>query len=146
MEAERQAWLEENEKRKQQEYLDNVGKMDAQYDALPQYFKDRIDRFRANNDRFRIDYEGYELFCCEQAVIIANALKSSEAVKEFNDLKWEEQFKAVPEISHDHSGNTFGCSVQLAYWYLKEPEVVAKLHGALSPLVGSKEYGDVKKD
>lgn len=49
-------------------------------------------------------------------------------------------------ISEGHSGNTFGMACRLAYLYLTEPENVIKLHGALAPLVGSKEYGCVPRD
>lgn len=143
LEAERVEWLRKNEEEKQQKFKDNVSEMDKQYDALPKCFQERIDRFRANNDRFRLDYESYELFCCEQAVAIANGCKSAAGVEEFRKLTWEEQLKRVPELSDGHSGNTFGCAVHLAYWYLQQPENVVKIHGALAPLVGSKEYGCV---
>ena len=141
LDAEREAWLKKNEEDKQRRFAENVDKMDAQYQALPDYFKARIDRFRANNSSFRVDFEDYELFCCEQAVIIANALKTPENVENWSNS--DNRFELVPELSHDHTGNTMGCSTSLAYWYLKEPEAVQKIHGALSPLVGSKAYGDV---
>lgn len=145
LEADRIEWLRKNEEYKQQKFKDSVAEMDKQYDALPECFKKRIDKFRANNDRFRIDYEGYELFCCEQAIEIANGCKTANAVKEFSKLDWEQQLKQVPNLSDGHSGNTFGASVNLAYWFLEQPENVVKMHGALSPLVGSEEYGDTTK-
>lgn len=145
LETERLEWLRKNEEEKQQRYKDNVATMDEQYNALPKCFQERIDKFRANNDRFRIDYESYELFCCEQAIVIANGCKTTEGIKEFADKKWDEQLKQVPELSDGHSGNTFGAACHLAYWYLSNPENVVKMHGALSPLVGSDEYGDVAR-
>lgn len=145
LEDERIEWLRKNEEEKQQKFKDNVAEMDRQYNALPKCFQERIDKFRANNDRFRIDYEGYEVFCCEQAVEIAKGCKTAAAVKKFSKLKWEQQLKKVPKLSDGHSGNTFGASVHLAYWFLEQPDNVVKMHGALSPLVGSKEYGDVEK-
>jgi hypothetical protein len=141
LEKARQKWLKDNEDRKQREFTENKAEMDKRYNSLPDCFKKRIDKFRANNDRFRIDYENYELFCCEQAVLIANACKSKEAVKDFKAKKWDEQLKLVEGLSDGHSGNTFGCACSLAYWYLEQPENVTKMHGALSPLVGSEEYG-----
>jgi hypothetical protein len=51
----------------------------------------------------------------------------------------------VPGFDDDHSGNTFGCSVKLALLSLEQPEGVVLIHGALSPLVGSKEYGCVPR-
>ena len=143
LEAERVEWLRNNEERKQQKYKDNVSEMDKQYNALPKCFQERIDKFRANNDRFRIDYESYELFCCDQAILIANACKTKEEVQVFKDKDWDKQLKQVKGLSDGHSGNTFGVACILAYWYLEQPENVVKMHGALSPLVGSEEYGDV---
>ena len=145
LEAERLEWLRKNEEEKQQRLKDNVAKMDEQYNALPKCFRERIDKFRTNNERFRIDYESYEVFCCEQAVVIANACKTPEEIQAFAKKSWEEQLKQVPELSDGHSGNTFGASCHLAHWYLLNPENVVKMHGALSPLVGSNEYGDVAR-
>lgn len=142
LEAERLDFFRKEEERKQETFLKNETKMDAQYDALPIVFKKRIDRFRNNNKRFRIDFEPYELFCCEQAIIIANVCKTADEVEAFSKKEYNEQKAQVTEISDDHSGNSFSCSVHLAYWYLKELNMVYKLHGALSPLVGSDEYGD----
>jgi len=143
LEAERIEWLRKNEEEKQRRYKDSVVQMDKQYSALPKCFQERIDKFRANNERFRVDYEAYELFCCEQAVFIANACKTPEMVQEFKAKNWHEQILQVPELSDGHSGNTFGASCALAYWYLTSPENVLKVNGALSPLVGSVEYGEV---
>lgn len=141
LEAARQKWLTDNENKKQQDFIDNKEKLDSEYDALPDFFKQRIDKFRANNARFRIDYESYELFCCTQAVLIADACKIPEAVQDFKGLEWSKQMELVPGLSDGHSGNTFGCAVSLAYHYLSNPENVVKVSGALSPLVGSSEYG-----
>lgn len=119
LEAERAEWLRKNEEEKQQKVKDNKSKMDEQYNALPKCFQERIDKFRTNNDRFRIDYEGYELFCCEQAVVIAKGCKTPEAVQKFGKKEWAEQLKQVPELSDGHSGNTFGASVHLALLVLR---------------------------
>jgi len=142
LEAERIEWLRKNEEEKQQKFKDNVAEMDAKYEALPKCFKDRIDKFRTNNERFRIDYEGYEVFCCEQAVVIAEGCKTPEGIQEFAKKDWKEQLKQVPGLDGGHSGNTFGAACRLAHFYLSNPENVVKMHGALSPLVGSAEYGD----
>lgn len=50
-------------------------KLDADYEALPQVFKDRIDRFRHNNESFREEFESYEMFCCTEAVKLAEAAR-----------------------------------------------------------------------
>lgn len=143
LEIERTEWLDNHEKEKQQRFLDHKEKMDEDYNSLPDVFKKRIDKFRNNNPRFRIDYEEYEVFCCKEAIKIAEYCKTPEKVEEFSNLKWKDQVKAG--ISDRHSGNTFGCSVQLAYQYLNEKENIPLVYGALSPLVGSEEYGDIDK-
>jgi len=130
------------EKEKNDRFLKEVKSLDKKYLKLPQCFKDRIDRFRKNNDRFRVDFESYELFCCEQAVVIAKACKTPAGVAEFGKMEWKDQMNKVKKLSRDHSGNTFGMSTQLAYWYLQQPDVVVKAHGSLAALVGSAEYGD----
>lgn len=145
LESDRVEWLRKNEEDKQQRFKDGVAEMDKQYDSLPKCFQERIDKFRSNNERFRIDFESYELFCCEQAVLIANACKTVEAIEAFKKMQWEQQLKKVPGLSDGHSGNTFGCACYLAYWYLSNPENVQRVNGALSPLVGSVEYGDVAR-
>ncbi len=118
--------------------------LDARYDALPQVFRERIDKFRNNNPDFRWKFESYEMFCCEQAVLFAAALKTGDAIRSFRQLPWDDQKRAVPGLSDDHSGNTFGCACSLAAYYVERPEGVVKSYGALAPLVGSKEYGCVK--
>jgi len=145
----------------------NKIKLDEKYQKLFKVFQQRIDRFRANNPDFRWKYESYEIFCCEQAMIIVKAveerlkraaLKKCLNTRRFikflpnikllilnklNNLPYEKQKQAIPEISDDHSGNTFGCSMTLAALYLSDcPHNIVRLHGALSPLVGSEEYGD----
>ena len=144
LEQERKEWLENNEKEKEKRFEEQKEEMDKDYESLPVEFQRRIDRFRKNNPRFRVDYESYELFCCKEAVKIAGALKTPKAIVKFKKLKYDKQKKMVA-ISDDHSGNTFGCAVMLAYWYVKEKENVVKMHGALSPLVGNEAYGDIEK-
>lgn len=65
----------------------------------------------------------YNIFCCQQAIIIANALETKERIVEFHKADWEEQMKMVPMISSDHSGNTFGMSCRLALCYLPQLKV-----------------------
>jgi hypothetical protein len=85
------------------------------------------------------------MFVCTQAVLIADKLKTPEAIKEWKKLEYGKQQAQVPGLSDDHSGNTFGAACYLASIYLQEPESVVEVHGALSPLVGSIAYGDVPK-
>jgi len=140
------AWLKSNERKQKLKFSKNRLSLNQQYDSLPDVFKRRIDRFRSNNPDFRWKYESYEMFTCKEAIKIANALDDSFDPAEFYKLSFKEQNKLVPDLSDEHSGNTFGMALQLAYLYKTNPEGVAQIHGALAPLVGSKEYGDISAD
>lgn len=149
----------DNERRAQFER--DRDEMDAQYDALPEIFRQRVDKFRANNPDFRWRFESYELFTCEEAVKIADWLCGStwapgtmdvaaatNAMAVFHGESFEFQQERAG-LSGGHSGNTFGMACRLATLYATgtdaedgTPAVVA-LHGALAPLVGSDEYGCV---
>ncbi len=142
LEQEHEIWCENYEKEKKERFEKEKSQLDQDYESLPDVFKKRIDKFRKNNPKFRADYEAYEMFCCKEAIKIANALKTSEAIQKFHDLSWEEQIKLV-DIDKEHSGNTFGCACVLALAYLDAPERIIDARGSLSPLVGSKEFGDL---
>ncbi len=139
-EQDHKAWCRKNDREKETTLKKNLKKMDAEYDALPDIFKKRIDAFRANNPNFRRDYEGYEMFCIKEAIKIANAVKDPTKIDEFYHKPFEEQAK-MAGIDDGHSGNTFGCACNLALDYLTNPSVVPKVHGALAPVVGCKAYG-----
>jgi len=134
-----------------QEFEKSKTELDTKYNALPDVFQRRIDKFRRNNPDFRWKYESYEMFVCTEAVKIAEALKTVDAIRSwsgvgnlFNMLPYKEPRKQVP-ISDDHSGNTLNMAILLACLYIENPEGVQRLHGALAPLVGSKEYGCIPK-
>lgn len=141
LEQDRLKELAEIQLKEEAEFEENREQMDKDYAALPEVFRQRIDIFRNANEDFRKKFEKYELFCCRQAVAIAKRLKDPEKIEEWRDLEWDERVKQVPELEDGHSGNTFGTAVGLAFWYLKDPTQVPNLHGALTPLVGCKEYG-----
>ena len=145
LEAEEIARKKAQREKELSEFEENKAELNRRYNALPEIFRQRIDRFRRNNPDFRIKFEPYELYCCEEAIKIAVACEDYPRVEAFNAMSYETQKLVVPTLDDGHSGNTFGCSVKLAYWYLKQPENVVKLHGALSPLVGSVAYGDIDK-
>jgi len=164
LEQEHAAWVENNKTEKEKKFTENKDKMDAQYNSFPDVFKRRIDKFRTNNPNFRVDYEEYELFCCGQALAIANGLTNDQHLASIPDAShWvsmttSDRFTAfdkaktglknqvVPEFDGGyHSGNTYGMSMQLAFQYITEPENVVKMHGALATLVGSEEYGCVPR-
>lgn len=172
-----------DDRQKAERFERDRARLDAEYDALPQVFKDRIDRFRGNNPTFRPDFESYEMFVCTEAVKLAERAREAVAAGDYADeveafwadtekvklaefdaapespeLRWlfwawalhtkafeydYEKHKAVTGIADGHSGNTAGAAISLARIYIEAPEYVAQKHGALSPLVGSKAYGDV---
>lgn len=62
--------------------------------------------------------EKYNLFACEEAIKIAKSLKTKDNIIAFHKYSSEDQFKMVPDLSDDHSGNTFVLSCKLAISYL----------------------------
>jgi len=110
--------------------------------ALPEMLRLRVKRFRAiGENAWRHDHEPYELFCCEQAVVISEAVLTVEELQAFAGLPWEAQKRRVPKLDEGHSGNTFGASCALARALLERPDLLPKMHGALCPLVGCEAYG-----
>lgn len=59
----------------------------------------------------------YNMFCCRQAVIFAEALITVENIKKFKEMGVDEQKALVPGMDDGHSGNTFGmsCALVMAY-------------------------------
>ena len=131
----------ESNRKKRAEAQAKSQETEARYRALPEVFRRRLDRFRAGNPDFWWNYQDYELFCCEQAVSIAAAMKEPDAVPAFTKLQWKQQKLVVPALSDQHSGNTFGMACRLAHWFLTHPENVVLEHGAMVPLVGCVDYG-----
>lgn len=68
----------------------------------------------------------YNLFCCEQAVLISETLKEKERIIEFHKSDWEKQKEMVPSLSEEHSGNTFQMSCRLAISYLPEMKTIIR--------------------
>jgi hypothetical protein len=124
-ELKHQKWVEKYDNDKREDFEKNKSKMDQDYDSLPDNFKKRIDRFRDKDPNFRVDSESYEVFCCKEAIKIAEALKTPERIKEFRDATtWEAQKEMVPTIDDGHSGNTFGGACNLALWHVTDPECI----------------------
>lgn len=188
LDAEHALYVASYDRKKREVYEREKGKLNEQYESLPQVFKDRIERFRKNNPDFSTNYESYEMFSCTEAVKIAEvAFKSvdkhlhDDEVDAFwsdseklslasypNDEPWTEpenkylrwllwawaihskafdydyaRHRELTGLSDGHSGNTAGMALSLARLYIESPEYVSKMHGALSTLVGSEEYGDI---
>ena len=131
---------EAQDRERREEADKNRPEIQAKIRALPQPFQDRINGFLSHNPDFEWTHLPYELFVCEQAVLIAG-LGSVAEIEKFNKAGWEAQKRQVPALSSDHSGNTFGSACVLAARYLDSREDLPKIHGALCPLVGCKDYG-----
>lgn len=109
--AEYVRWLADHDRRKREEFAREKPDLDGRYDALPAPLKARIDRFRGEAADFRIDAEGYELFCCAEAAKFAQAARDAvetgadaDAVNDFwarSDREagtvWEKE-PDVPEV------------------------------------------------
>jgi len=92
------------------------------------------------------------MFCCEQAVVIAEKMRSyfhrkdvaKEALKEFGSLPWEKQKSVVPELLDEHSGHsgaTIRRSLELAGHFLSNhPQRVRIFHGSVIPIAGPEMY------
>lgn len=165
--AEHKAWVKKKNREDKAKFEENKVAMDKAYDKLPEIFRKRIDRFRSNNPDFRWQFENYEVFCCQQAVIIAKAVRKlflkytkTDQTLTTETIDYDKYFRMFDNLSeykktriaygyarNEHSGNTFSCSMILARLYLSEyPENVIRAHGALSPLVGSLKYGDITEE
>lgn len=152
-EAARLQDIVDKEARDRARFEADKAKLDAAYDALPETFRERIDKFRKTNPDFRWQFEAYEMMCCTDAVRIARYCSvnriatefegdeptAADNVAAFGKLPYEEQKKAG--IDEGHSGNSFGFAVRLAHWYVTDPGNVVAEHGALTPLVGCVTYG-----
>lgn len=127
--VERVSWLAQYDRDKRERFAKERVQMDARYEALSPKLKARIDRFRSEQADFRIDSEGYEMYACVDADVIANYLRSrvdagedaDAVVTEFYDLPWDEQMKIG--LQEGHSGNTFGGACALARRLLKGLDV-----------------------
>jgi predicted secreted acid phosphatase len=126
-----------------EKFKKNRSILNEKYNNLPSIFKTRINKFRKNNPYFRVEFEQAEMFVIEQAIEVLKVIKDVDKLQEFADLDFKKQKKLVPNIDSGHSGNTFGITMKLAYWYLKDINSVPKVPGAMEYLVGSKDYGGI---
>lgn len=129
------------------QFAENREDRDERIEALPQVFQDRLLRFRRNNPNFRIEYEPYELTCCEEAAAIAEWARSERPddplslIVEAMEAGWERRSEMYEPLHDGHSGNTMGVAWKLAHQYLDDPDLVEFRHGAMAVLVGCEEYG-----
>jgi hypothetical protein len=120
-------------------YEQKRAEFDARVAALPEALRDRVERFRAlGGNSWRYEFEPYELFCCEQGAVIAEALGDGRIAdgKTFCDLDFKEQQAIVPKLSDQHSGNTFFSAVRLARILMERPDWAIRVHGSMCALTG----------
>lgn len=116
--AKRVAWLAQYDRDQRARLERGAEKRATDYAALPESLKARIDRFVEAIPDFWLNGD-YELFCCTEAVKIAEHLRprveagedAEAVVRSFYEQPWDEQAKV---ISDQHSGGTFGGACSLA--------------------------------
>jgi len=141
-ETARVAAIEESQRQKRAEFEPKRESFMARVEALPEGFRERMRGFIATSPSWAWECGPYELFCCEEAVKIANTLGSVEAVRSFAKAPQAEQKTAVPSMEFDeHSGNTFGSAVLFAVISLESPDALPKYHAAICPLMGCEDAG-----
>lgn len=140
--AKHEQWCADEKAKKQADYEANRSDYERRVALLPEQLQKRFAKFAAAKADWWPEFGPYELFCCEQAVAFAAEFPSDpNGLKAWTKLSWDEQKKAVPALSSEHSGNTFGMAARLAYHLLTQPNNAEREHGALVQLVGCKDYG-----
>ncbi len=124
-----------------EQWLAGLAEFKARVDKLPEPFRDRIAGFMQRPE-WGPGFGGYELFACEEAVKIADALRTDDAIRVYRKAGCDRQRELVPGVAYEeHSGNTFGAACTLAQLYVGNATLVPMMHGALCPLVGCRNYG-----
>lgn len=158
MEIQRQAQIAELDAEREAKWIIAEPNLDADYEALPPVLQRRIASLReAGGLEWRKHDEGYEMFICTQAVVIAK-LGSDEKIKAWASINsdtppegykpydYQRQLAEAPEGFRDeHSGNTFGmaCSLARALCRQDEPEMAEWIVGlpqGLTPIGGDPRY------
>lgn len=141
-EADHQAWIEKENKKKTLEYKKNKKAFETTIKSLPDCFQKRIERFRANNPTFNRDFLSYQLFCDVETMKMVKKLKTIEQIDNFRQMAWDAQ-RMIVNIDEGHSGNTFDYCILMAKIYIQNPNDIINSHGALCILVSCKEYGHI---
>jgi len=136
-----EAEVAQSHERKKREWQADKEKNAARVAAMPEAFRKRFEHFDARPN-WGWDFGSYELFTMEEAVKIAAALKTGDAVVAFAKQSAAVQKETVPGLAHDQlSRNMFDAACYLARVFIEAPERLWQVHGAMCPLVGCKEYG-----
>jgi len=142
LDEENKAYSEKREKEQNEDFAKNKDKYDKWFSEMPEVFQRRIQVFRDNGKNWRVEWEGYEMSSCREAINIAKHYPTKELLEKFRKEDSESYGKTdYKPLDDGHSGNTWGMAKRLAWWYVTEPENVFKEHGAATPLVGCEEYG-----
>lgn len=121
------------------EFVDSESDFNRRLHRLPKVFQQRFKKFFRLGEDFW-DVAWYELEACEAALKIAYAGKSWQGIRRISDMTWDELKAHIPNFNDGVSGQQFYFACEIAHVYLRNPKLVRKVHGAMSPLTGSKPY------
>lgn len=113
----------------------------ARLALLPEPFQARVARFRAGQPRFDAEFLPYELACLELSWAMVQATRDlpgrDAALADLDELQ-----RLTPHMTWDeYSGNMVHFARSLAQLYHVRPELTALQHGAMTVVVGCREYG-----
>lgn len=97
----------------------------AEIAALPEELRARFARFQAGSPDFDVNYGGYELHCCKEAVVIANQArarveKDVPAVDEFWNWLYKKEYPSTDEPPTDKYDRWLFWAKALDYKHQKE--------------------------
>jgi hypothetical protein len=141
-EEENQAQLaaegEEREAKEKKEWEDHgKAELQARYEKLPEAFRHRLDKYRNGpNKSFGWQYESYEMFCCEQAVVYAEqakkvvsvAMGDTAEVAAYYEGKGEKSTPPTPELRWLFWWNALN-SVEYDYDYERQTALMPGMSG-----------------
>lgn len=121
----------EQDRKKRVEWLTDGRDWLDRFHKLPIPLQERIEKFVAERDDWLWRYGSYELFACEEAVLVWEHLGSGGSVDGLESV-----------LSDQHSGNTWDVAVGLGRMLAdgRIGDVVAA-HGAMVALTGCEAYG-----
>lgn len=128
---------------RERRFVEAEARLDAEYEALPPVFRQRIRQLRERGGRdWRVENESYEMFCCTEAVKIAEHFESAAEIERWYRLPYQEQRAEWDGFAEGHSGNTFAAACTYAAWFADNPhsERLVAAPQAISPLAGDPRY------
>ena len=139
IDRERAAWEAKLKQDRIDQYQRNKDLWLADWKALPLPLFLRILRMVVSSggfeERFRDDNGSYELFCCVEAAKFYRYFKQYREeheldeeqmfkyVRDFMSMPYKKQLELVPYDNKNHSNNTFGAAIQLAFHMVMDKEV-----------------------